>query len=413
MATRVRSSKLENRSARLRLARRKKPYSVPIMRGVHLLYRRNKTAGPFMARMCRDGEDWTEPLGIADDHDVADGKHILTYWQAQDLARERARLGKPTSDLCIKARVEHYRADLESRGRDPSNAARVLHHLTAKLAGKVVTASSLSEDLREFRERLLTSGLAPATIDRTTDALKAALNLAADNDERIIRRPWKTALKAIGASEAGVRNVVLSDADRRTLRGAAYAHDGDFGLLIDVLDETGARPSQVARLTAEDVQADFYDARTGKRQPRLLVPVSHKGRGKKARAHTPVPITPALADRLKSREPGVLLKRADGVPWGEINLAHYFDRAMEGVTFDNPSRVTMYSLRHTSIVRQLLNNVPVRVVAALHDTSVVMIERNYSRFIGDHVDEMVRATLPQPVEVVPLDDRRLAASKAT
>ena len=52
MAPRVRSSKLENRSARLRLARRKKPYSVPIMRGVHLLYRRNKTAGPFMVRVC-------------------------------------------------------------------------------------------------------------------------------------------------------------------------------------------------------------------------------------------------------------------------------------------------------------------------------------------------------------------------
>ena len=39
---RVRSSKLENRSARLRLARRKKPYAVPILRGVSLLYRRNK-----------------------------------------------------------------------------------------------------------------------------------------------------------------------------------------------------------------------------------------------------------------------------------------------------------------------------------------------------------------------------------
>jgi hypothetical protein len=78
MAPRVRSAKLENRSARLRLTRRGKPYSVPIMRGVHLLYRRNKTAGPFMVRVCRDGEDWTEPLGIADDYDEADGKNILT-----------------------------------------------------------------------------------------------------------------------------------------------------------------------------------------------------------------------------------------------------------------------------------------------------------------------------------------------
>jgi hypothetical protein len=114
-----------------------------------------------------------------------------------------------------------------------------------------------------------------------------------------------------------------------------------------------------------------------------------------------------LADRLKGRS-GVLLKRADGTPWANINLAQYFNDAMEGVVFGNPSRVTMYALRHTSIVRQLLANVPVRVVAALHDTSVVMIERNYSKFIADHADELARATLPKPAEIVSLDEQRPA-----
>ena len=33
----------------------------------------------------------------------------------------------------------------------------------------------------------------------------------------------------------------------------------------------------------------------------------------------------------------------------------------------------------------------VRVVADAHDTSVVMIERTYSRFIGDHTDALLRA----------------------
>jgi len=406
MAPRVRSAKLENRSARLRLARRKKPYSVPMMRGVHLLYRRNKAAGPFMVRVCRDDEDWTEPLGTADDYDEADGKNILTYWQAQDLARERARVGKPTSDFSIKARVEHYRADLERRGRDVRNASRVLSHLAGtRLANKLLTASSLSDDLSEFRDRLAAKGLKPATVDRINRVFKAALNLTAENDERITRRPWKTALKAIGGEEAGARNVILDDADRRTLRGAAYRDSDEFGLLIDVLDETGARPSQVARLTAEDVQTDFIDQRTGRRQPRLMMPVSRKGSGKKNARSTPVPITPELADRLKGRF-GVLLKQADGAPWSEVNLPHYLARAVEGVTFNNPAKVTMYALRHTSIVRQLLANVPVRVVAALHDTSVVMIERNYSKYIADHADELARATLPKPAEIVSLGDRR-------
>jgi integrase len=378
------------------------------MRGVHLLYRRNKTAGPFMLRVCRGGEDWTEPLGIADDYDEADGKDVLTYWQAQDLARERARGGRPTSDLSIKARVESYMADLVRRGRDTENASRVLFHLAGtKLADKLVTASSLCDDLIEFRDQLTAKGLKPATIDRINRAFKAALNLTADNDERITRRPWKTALKAIGGEEAGARNVVLDDDDRRALRGAAYLDSDEFGLLIDVLDETGARPSQVVRLTAEDVQDDFTDRRTGKRQPRLMMPVSRKGSGMKKARSIPMPITPELAGRLRGRS-GVLLKRANGTSWSEVNLTHYFARAMEGVEFNNPSKVTPYALRHTSIVRQLLGNVPVRVVAALHDTSVVMIERNYSKYIADHADELARASLPAPAEVVSLDEQRPA-----
>jgi len=162
-------------------------------------------------------------------------------------------------------------------------------------------------------------------------------------------------------------------------------------------------------LTAEVLLADFTDQRTGKRQPRLMMPVSFKGNATKIRRFIPVPITPALAAQLKGRS-GTLLKRADGKPWSEVNLGRYYRRAMEGVTFANAAKVTMYALRHTSIVRQLLAGVPTRVVAAIHDTSVAMIERNYSRFIGDHVDEMVRATLPKPAEVVPLSDRRPASA---
>jgi len=218
MARRVRSKDLETRSSRLRLPIRPKPYAAKLMRGVHLLYRRNKTAGPFMLRIVRGDEDWTERLGIADDYDEANGKDILTYWQAQDLARTRARIGKATGDDTIRARVEQYKADLENRGRDPKNAARVLTHLSDTLAGRTLTAPSLSDDLVAFREGL-GEKVKPTTVDRITNAFKAALNFAADGDERITKRPWKAALKAISHGEEEPRNVILDDPDRRTLRG--------------------------------------------------------------------------------------------------------------------------------------------------------------------------------------------------
>jgi hypothetical protein len=50
-------------------------------------------------------------------------------------------------------------------------------------------------------------------------------------------------------------------------------------------------------------------------------------------------------------------------------------------------------------------------VAVNHDTSVAMIERTYSRFIGDHSDALARAALldttePTADKVVPLHANR-------
>jgi hypothetical protein len=64
-------------------------------------------------------------------------------------------------------------------------------------------------------------------------------------------------------------------------------------------------------------------------------------------------------------------------------------------------------LRDSSVVRQLIAGVPVRVVAVNHDTSIAMLEKTYSRYIGNHSDGLVRRALlqmEQPVgaNVVPL-----------
>ena len=73
----------------------------------------------------------------------------------------------------------------------------------------------------------------------------------------------------------------------------------------------------------------------------------------------------------------------------------------------DPGEVTIYALRHSNIVRQILAGVPIRVVAVNHDTSVAMIERTYSRYIGDHSDQLARGVLldtsaPPGGNVVPM-----------
>lgn len=59
----------------------------------------------------------------------------------------------------------------------------------------------------------------------------------------------------------------------------------------------------------------------------------------------------------------------------------------------DPAEVTIYALRHSNVVRQLLAGVPIRVVAVNHDTSIAMLERTYSRYIGDHADALSRGAL--------------------
>ncbi len=57
--------------------------------------------------------------------------------------------------------------------------------------------------------------------------------------------------------------------------------------------------------------------------------------------------------------------------------------------------VIPYALRHSSIVRGIRAGLPIRLVAAVHDTSVQLIERHYSRWIVDGLEELAaRAVVP-------------------
>src|SRR5215468_5698921 len=95
VARRARGAGLETRSSRLKLPMAKKPVFVKIGLGVGLGYRRNATAGTWVARVSDGkGGNWTKAIGAADDFDEADGKVILNFWQAQDRARAIARSGR-------------------------------------------------------------------------------------------------------------------------------------------------------------------------------------------------------------------------------------------------------------------------------------------------------------------------------
>ena len=393
MARSTRFAKLETRAVRLRLPVAKKPVFVKIGPRVGLGYRRNQTAGTWVVRVADGkGGNWTKAIGNADDFDEANGNSLLNFWQAQEKARAIGRIDhdghagvKPTT---VRQALNSYEADLKTRGGDTGNVTRVRPHLPAGLRDKVV-ALLTSHDLRKWRDSLAKT-LAAATVNRTCAAFKAALNLVADHDERVLnRRAWETGLATIPDAEQS-RNVILPETTVRQIIAEAHKHSTQFGLLVEVAAITGARVSQLARIEIQDLQGDRAD-------PRLMMPTSNKGKGAKKVMRRPVPIPAGLAARLRAltadRPAGApLLVKPSGEPWKKSDHSRLFRHAAKGAEQD-PAEVTIYALRHSNIARQILAGVPIRVVAVNHDTSIAMLERTYSRFIGDHSDALARSAL--------------------
>ena len=177
------------------------------------------------------------------------------------------------------------------------------------------------------------------------------------------------------------RNVILGDEMVCAVVHACYEDEHEFGVFIDTLAETGARESQVLRSEVADLLDDPV-------APKLMMPSSRKGRNRQI-MRKPLPISPRLAALLRQAAVG----RA---PHARLldkirKISERFSAATKHLGLDPDA--TPYALRHSSIVRMLLNGVPVRVVASHHDTSVEMIEKHYSRYITDVSDVLTRRTL--------------------
>jgi integrase len=220
-------------------------------------------------------------------------------------------------------------------------------------------------------------------LNRLVKSLRAALELARRGDRKRIRNAdaWTSALEALPDAQRA-RNAILNDDEVLALVAAAYKRDPALGLLLDVLAVTGARPSQAVRLRVEDLidPIPAIDLKTDKptaRTPKLFMPKSGKGggrdRAKKRAEQYPVPITSELADKLAAAAIGrgpdaPLLLRANGLPWGN-DPALFYSKAFRAVVADvelDPAAVTVYALRHSSIVRLLLRGKPIRVADGIN-----------------------------------------------
>jgi integrase len=386
---------LKDKTARIKLAPRQKgkAYFATIEKGIQLGYRPCAGDGTWVLRYRKGGEDWQRDLGTAADHVQADGSMRLDFAQAHARAMLQAAAGKDAAPAGLAApatvadAVGAYRADLQARGKSDRNADTAARHLDATLLAKPV-ALLTHKDMADFRKKLLV-GRSAATVNRVTTCLKAALSHSQKADrERITNAwTWTDGLEPI-AGAAKARNQVLAAEDIRRAVAAAYEDSTEFGLLVELAAVTGARYSQLAAIRVCDLLVE---------RSLVMVPSSNKGRGKKQRPAKPRAISRTLALKLQQaaadRAPEApLLTKPRGSKWLEGDQGERFARLVEKLDLRDRNGVpaTMYALRHSSITSRLLAGVPPRVVADMHDTSLVMIERTYSAQISDHADALLR-----------------------
>ncbi|MET4152003.1 site-specific integrase [Bradyrhizobium barranii] len=382
MARSIYSDKLKNRTNRLKLAIRKKPYKALIAPGIFLCYRRNEGPGTWSVQA-----GWLKRFAIADDFENANNKSVMTFYQAQAHALKMVRGSEGDSDkpVTVAEALDAYETDLAARGGNKHNAISVRKHLSSSMAAKVVMLLGETE-LRDWRNGLVAKGLKLSSANRIGKSFKAALALAAKRDKRITNGiAWKNGLKPLKAkgSNAPPRdNYYLPDGTILAIVRECYVEDADFGALIDTLAGTGVRESQALKLWPDDLQDDDTEA------PRLMMWCSAKGRDRDPEQRA-LPVTPKLARTLRAR---AIARGQNRLLFDRIwNLSARFRVVLERLDLD--LSLTPYTLRHSSIIRQIRKGTHLRIIAFTHDTSVVEIEKTYARYLNVAADDARKGLL--------------------
>lgn len=399
---------------------------------VHLGYRKGLRGGTWLVRWRSEKGYRQKPLGTADDV-IRQGNldFIGAVKKARDYvtaARSAVVANEVGLQLTVALAVETY---VTSRNvRHTKRVGRLVRSDTAARMGRyvlgqpargmqpAVPAAELANvalhqltesDLSNWYAGLPTS-LKDSARHRVATDLKAALNKAfAANKKHLdpkLTMIIKDGLKADpieddAAAPIARESQILADSEVSRLIRAAQTIDathlweGDLFRLVTALAATGARFSQIARMRVTDCQPSAS---------RFLIPRSRKGKGKAGTVPVPIGrdvldvILPAIEGRgadeflftrwRHEQVPGMTRwERAERGPWrtpSELARPWQLIRDHAGMPHAIP-----YALRHSSIVRSIRNGLPIRLVAAIHDTSVQMIETHYSRWIADGLEDLV------------------------
>lgn len=215
-----------------------------------------------------------------------------------------------------------------------------------------------------------------ATANRHLTVLKAALNHAYREGRLPSDSAWRRAQPFAGVYASRVR--WLSEGECRRLLNAATS---GLRTLIRAALMTGARYSELTRMTASDFDADAGT---------LFVNESKSGKSRY------VPLDQNTRIFLESITAGrsndaLLFLRDDGSQWSRGDQRRPLLDACTNARIDPPA--SFHVLRHTYASQRLMKGAPLIVIAqALGHSDTRMVEKHYGHLAKGYVQQVIEAT---------------------
>ena len=413
MARTVRDAKLESRTARSALKAAGKPYYRAIDEGLHLGYRKGVRGGKWVMRRYVGNEKYVvEAIGTADDTLDPDGAEILSFAQAQNIARtrfveERRRAaGLPTQSgpYTVKDCIDEYVTWLEENRKSGRDTRWRADALIIPTLGAIPCAKLTNTQIRKWKTdtamtpvRLRTKKGKPAkfkaldlddpeevrrrqaSTNRVLTILKAALNQAWRESKIPSDTAWRTVEPFEQADAARVHYLTVAEAKR-----LINASPADFRKLVQAALATGCRYGELARLVVKDFNVDSGT---------LHIRASKSGKGRQ------VILTEEGIELLKGMTAGrpgteILLPKAEGGRWLKSHQSRPMAEASENAKITPAA--SFHTLRHTYASLAVMNAMPLMVVARnLGHADTRMVEKHYGHLSASYVADAVRASAPR------------------
>jgi integrase len=361
MAGARKDSRLQTRTARAALKVRHQPYWLNVAEGVALGYRRGRNGGAWYCRVYGGDHRYKQgDLGSADDHLGSNGETILTFYEAQQKARNWAaeqmrawKIGAP-ADLTVGEATDSYLEWFRKhRKAVQETEAAIKAHILPKL-GDLVVRDLTAKQIRDWHHALAAKarrrrtplgeaqvyGSKPVTEDekrarrasanRVLTILKAILNRAFEDELVVDDSPWRKVKPFKGTDEPVIRFLTPAESTR-----LVNACPTPFRDLVGAALSTGARYSELANAIVSE-----FNPQTNT----VYFSPSKSGRGRH------VPLTEEgmkLFKRLTAGRQGkdLIFVRPDGEAWGKNHQVRPLTDACAAAKID-PS-VTFHELRHT------------------------------------------------------------------